>query len=89
MILHLRPAVEKMRRQLYGQRSERGARQLDQMELELEELEASLAEDELAAERATPAQGGVPRPPSRRSGSRWGLPEHLPRERILVPGPTA
>src|SRR4051794_25767358 len=89
MILHLRLAVEKMRRELYGQRSERGARLLDQMELELEELEASLAEDELAAETAAEAQGSAPRNPHRRSGSRRPLPEHLPRERILVPGPTA
>lgn len=89
MILHLRLAVEKMRRELYGQRSERGARLLDQMELELEELEANLAEDELAAETAAEAQGSAPRNPRRRSGSRRPLPEHLPRERILVPGPTA
>ncbi len=89
MILHLRLAVEKMRRELYGQRSERGARLLDQMELELEELEANLAEDELAAETAAEAHGSAPRNPRRRSGSRRPLPEHLPRERILVPGPTA
>jgi hypothetical protein len=50
LIAHLRLAIEKMRRELYGQRTERKARLLDQMELELEELEASAAEDELAAE---------------------------------------
>ncbi len=88
MILHLRLAVEKMRRQLYGQRSERGARLLDQMELELEELETSVAEDELAAEKAAEA-GTAPRNSRRRSGPRRPLPEHLPRERVLVPGPTA
>lgn len=87
MILHLRLAVEKMRRELYGQRSERGTRLLDQMELELEELEASVAEDDLAAEKAAGAQGTAPRNPRRRSGPRRPLPEHLPRERILVPGP--
>ena len=88
MILHLRLAVEKMRRELYGQRSERGARLLDQMELELEELETSVAEDELAAETAAEA-GTAPRNSRRRSGPRRPLPEHLPRERVLVPGPTA
>ena len=40
------------RRQIYGPRSERTARLLDQMELELEELEAAATEDEIAAERA-------------------------------------
>src|SRR5205085_1364891 len=39
-----------------GQRSERGARLLDQMELEFEELEAAASEDELAAERAAAAE---------------------------------
>ena len=55
LIAHLRLTIEKMRRDVYGQRSERGARLLDQMELELEELEAAASEDELAAERAAAA----------------------------------
>ena len=84
MILHLRLAVEKMRRTLFGQRSERGARLLDQMELELEELEASASEDELAAAMATTAVRAF----TRKAPSRKAFPEHLPRERILVPGPT-
>jgi transposase len=89
MILQLRLAVEKMRRELYGQRSERGARLLDQMELELEEIEATTSEDGLAAERAV-AQTGATAPASRRKGpSRRPLPDHLPRERVLVPGPTS
>jgi hypothetical protein len=52
LIAHLRLAIEKMRRELYGQRAERKARLLDQMELELEELEAAAAEDEFAAGKA-------------------------------------
>jgi hypothetical protein len=52
LIAHLKLAIEKMRRELYGSRSERGARLLDQMELELEDLEASAVEDEIAAEMA-------------------------------------
>ena len=43
--------IEKLRRALYGARSERQARLLDQLELQLEELEAAATEDELAAER--------------------------------------
>ena len=39
-IAHLKLQIEKLRRELYGHRSERTARLLDQMELELEELEA-------------------------------------------------
>ena len=52
LIVHLRLAIEKMRREIYGPRSERKARLLDQMELALEELEADAAEDEIAAEKA-------------------------------------
>ena len=52
LIAHLRLAIEKMRRELYGQRSERKAHLLNQMELKLEELEADAAEDALAAEQA-------------------------------------
>ena len=53
LIAHLKLTIEKMRRELYGQRSERKAQLLDQMELELEELKAAAAEDELAAAVAT------------------------------------
>ena len=37
---------------MYGWRSERKQRLLDQLELQLDELEASATEDELAAEHA-------------------------------------
>jgi transposase len=53
LIAHLRLTIAKMRREVYGQRSERSARLLDQMEFELEELEAAASEDELAAESLT------------------------------------
>ena len=52
LIAHLKLEIEKLRRQLYGTRSERKARLLEQMELQLEELEAAATEDELAAEKA-------------------------------------
>jgi len=52
LIAYLKLEIEKLRRQIYGQRSERTARLLDQMELQLEEVEASATEDELAAEQA-------------------------------------
>ena len=90
LIAHLRLAIEKMRRELYGHRAERKARLLEQMELELEELEASAAEDELAAEKAT-ASGDMTavRAFTCKKPSRKPFPEHLPRERVIVPGPTA
>ena len=55
LIAHLRLTIEKLRRDLFGPRNERKARLLDQMELQLEELEAAAAEDELAAEKAAAA----------------------------------
>jgi transposase len=51
-IAHQKLEIAKLRRQIYGPRSERTARILDQMELELEELEATATEDELAAEQS-------------------------------------
>ena len=52
VIAHQQLQIAKLTRQLYGQRSERTVRLLDQMELALEELESSATEDEIAAERA-------------------------------------
>ena len=52
LIAHLKLEIEKLKRELYGTRSERKARLLEQMELQLEDLEASATEDELAAEKA-------------------------------------
>ncbi|MGY4329358.1 peptidoglycan hydrolase CwlO-like protein [Bradyrhizobium sp. LB7.2] len=52
LIAHLKLQIEKLNRDRYGPRSERTARLLDQLELTLEELEASATEDELAAEIA-------------------------------------
>src|SRR4051794_2389776 len=44
--------IAKLERQIYGQRSERSSRLIDQLALMFEELEANATEDELAAERA-------------------------------------
>jgi len=88
LIAHLRLMIEKLKRDLFGPRNERKARLLDQMELALEELEAAATEDELAAEKAAAATTQV-RTFSRRKPARQPFPAHLPRERIIVPGPTA
>ena len=87
-IAFLKLTIEKLRREMYGWRSERKQRLLDQLELQLDELEASATEDELAAERAaagtTQVKGFTRRRPARKP-----FPEHLPRERVVVPPPTA
>ena len=86
LIAHLRLSIEKMRREVYGQRSERSARLLGQMELELEELEAAASEDELAAEQAATAVITTVGSFRRRKPSRKPFPEHLPRERCKFAG---
>ncbi|MCY3669487.1 MAG: IS66 family transposase [Alphaproteobacteria bacterium] len=87
-IAFLKLTVEKLRRELFGQRSERKERLLDQLELTLDELETSATEDELAAEQAaagtTQVKGFTRRKPTRKP-----FPDHLPRERVVVPGPTS
>jgi len=80
--------IAKLKRQIYGPRSERSARLIEQMELELEDLEATATEDESAAEQAAAMTTSVA-PFTRKRPSRQPFPEHLPRERIVVPAPTA
>lgn len=87
LIAHLRLAIEKMRRGLYGPSRERTARLIDQMELQLEELEADATEDELAAEKA--AASTQVRAFTRRKSGRKPFPAHLPRERVVLPDPVA
>jgi transposase len=86
LIAHLKLEIEKLRRTLYGGRSERKARLLEQMELQLEELEAAATEDELAAEKAA-ARTGNTSSCQRKRPSRKPFPEHLPRERVVIAAP--
>jgi transposase len=88
LIAHLKLQIEKLRRQIYGPHSERTARLLDQMELQLEELEASATADEIAAETAA-AKTSLVAAFTRKRPARKPFPEHLPRERLIVPGPTS
>jgi transposase len=85
LIAYLRLEVEKLRRSLYGVRSERKERLLDQLEMQLEDVEADATEDELAAERSAPSI--VVTSFDRRRPSRKPFPEHLPRERIVIGSP--
>ena len=86
LIAHLKLQIEKLRRELYGHRSERKARLLDQMELQLEDLEASATEDEIAAQTAAARTQSV-RSFERKRPSRKPFPDHLPRERVIIPAP--
>ena len=87
VIAALQLEIAKLRRALYGQRSERKARLLDQLELRLEELGTAAAEDELAAERAAAKATTSVRAFTRRRPGRKPFPEHLPRERVVIAAP--
>jgi transposase len=88
MIKELRLEIAKLRREQYGRSSERGARLIDQLELQLEELEAAATEDALAAEQAAATTTTV-RAFTRRRPVRKPFPEHLPRERVVIEAPCA
>jgi hypothetical protein len=86
IITTLQLEIAKLRREIYGQRSERKVRLLDQLELELEELGARASEDELAAEQAAQQTTDV-KAFTRKTPSRKPFPAHLPRERVVLDGP--
>ena len=87
MVAHLKLLIAQLKHDRFGASSERGRKLLDQLELQLEELEAAATEDEAAL---GPDQEGLPPRPhaSRRKPVRGPLPAHLPRERVVIPGPT-
>ena len=53
-IERLKLLLARMRRERFGQSSERGARLIEQLELQLAELEEGVAEEEAAVEIAAP-----------------------------------
>ena len=73
-IARLKLMVDKFRHMMFGRKSEKIVVQLEQMELQLEELEADQAEAESVADSVKPDETVKPR------GKRRPLPEHLPRE---------
>jgi transposase len=96
LIAHLKLQILKLNRERFGQSSERTARLLGQLELQLEELEAAASEDELAAEQAKAQEAAQEAAKTtavaaftRRKPSRQPFPEHLPRERVVEPAPTS
>lgn len=86
LIAHLKLQIELLQRDRFGQKSERATRLLDQLEMQLEELEAAATEDELAAETAV-AKATHAAAFSRKRPARKPFPEHLPRERVVAPSP--
>lgn len=88
MVAHLKLLIAKLRRERFGQSSEHGRKLLDQLELQLEELEAAAAEDEATVEPAGGDDTSV-RSLHRRRPVRAPLPAVLPRERVVLPSPTA
>ena len=87
LIAHQKLRIAKLERQVYGQRSERSVRLIDQMELTFEELEAAATEDEIAAELAVARTTTVAGFTRKRPAERNTFPEHLPRERVVIDPP--
>jgi transposase len=85
VIAQLKLLIAKYQRDRFGPTSERSRRLLDQLEFQLEELETNAAEAD--ARRSEP--GNTVRSFTRAKPVRAPLPAHLPRERVVIPGPTA
>ena len=88
---HLKLLIAKLKRDQFGASSERGRKLLDQLELELEELERRRQRGRRQGGGRADKDGRGRRPDSapRRKPVRAPLPAHLPRERVVIPGPTA
>ena len=87
LIAYQKLRIAKLERQIYGQRSERAARLIEQLALAFEEeFEAGATEDRRAAEQAA-AKTTTVRGFTRKRAERQTFPEHLPRERVVVDPP--
>jgi transposase len=84
LIEHLQLVIAKMQREMFGPRSERSQRLLDQLELQLEELAAAVGEDEAKAEATRVEVKGF----TRRAATRRNFPADLPRRRVVHAMPT-
>jgi len=87
MISHLRLQIAKLRREQYGRSSERHARLIEQLEMQLEYLETDIAEGRAKAEAmASPSTVAAF---ERRRPARKPFPKHLPHERVVVEAPAS
>jgi len=81
---NLQLLIAKLKQMHFGAKSERVERQIEQLQLRLEDLEMNrAAEEPVGAENATPEEAAAPAPVRRRP-KRGPLPEHLPRETQTV-----
>jgi transposase len=91
MIEQMKFTIAKLRHERFGQSSERSA-VIEQLELRLTDIEEDASEAEakaqLAAAAATAAKVQV-QAFERSRPARRPLPEHLPRERVVYPSPSA
>ncbi|MFO1157312.1 MAG: IS66 family transposase [Reyranellaceae bacterium] len=87
LIEKLKHRIAKLQHERFGQSSERRAL-LDQLELQLFALEEDQSQAETAEEIAGPQRVTV-ETFERRKPARRPLPEHLPRERVVHPAPSA
>ena len=80
-IAHLKLTIAKMRHDTHGASSVRGAKLIDQMELQLADLVETVTEGKVATAIASP----LPAPEPVQKPARRPLPAHLPRERVVHP----
>jgi hypothetical protein len=88
MVAHLKLLIAKLKRDRFGASAERGRKLLDQLEMQLEDLETEAAIAEAALIPA-PDDATTVRRFTRRKPVRAPLPGHLPRERLVLPAPSA
>jgi transposase len=86
MVAHLKLVIARLKHDRFGASSERGRKPLDQMELQLEELEAAASKD---ASATIPKGDTTLREFTRGKPDRTPFPAHSPRERVVIPDPTA
>jgi transposase len=91
VIEQMKYTIAKLKHERFGQSSERSA-VLEQLELRLVDMEEDAAQAEAAAQLAAAAAASAKITVAafeRRKPARRPLPEHLPRERVVYPSPSA
>ena len=76
-IEHLKLLLVKLHRMQFGRKSEKIQRQIEQLELRLEELESNRSENEPEVPQQAPVPASTP---TAAKPVRRALPDHLPRE---------
>jgi transposase len=79
LIEHLQLVIAKLKREMFGPRSEHSQRLIDQLELQLEELAAAAGEEEAKAARVQVQSF------TRRQATRRNFPADLPRGGLFTP----